>query len=157
TYSGFVGADNSTSLTTQSTATTTATASSPSGAYPITPSGGTSPNYTFKYVNGTLTVGQAVLTITASPASSVYGAALVGPGSLTVTYSGFVNGDGPNNLTTKPTVSNSAAPGSPAGTYTLTPSGAADPNYTFQYNTGVYTITPAPLTITGGNASMTYG
>ncbi len=156
-YSGFVGSDNASSLSTQPTATTTATASSPSGTYPITPAGGVSSNYTFKYVNGTLSVGQAVLTITANPASSVYGAGLVGPGSLTVTYSGFVNGDGPNNLTTKPTVSNSATPGAPAGTYTLTPSGAADPNYTFQYNTGVYTISPAPLTVTAGSASMTYG
>ena len=156
-YSGFVGSDNASSLTTQPTATTPATASSSSGTYPITPTGGASPNYTFKYVNGTLTVGQAVLTITANPASSVYGAGLVGPGALTVTYSGFLNGDGPNNLNTKPTVSNSATPGSPVGTYTLTPSGAVDPNYVFQYNTGVYTITPAPLTVTGANASMTYG
>ena len=156
-YSGFVGTDNASSLSTQPTATTTATASSGSGTYPISPAGGVSPNYTFKYVNGTLSVGQAVLTITANPASSVYGAPLAGPGSLTVTYSGFVNGDGPNNLTTKPTVANSATPGAPAGTYTLTPSGAADPNYTFQYNTGIYTINSAPLTIAAGNASMTYG
>ncbi len=156
-YTGFVNGDAASSLTTQPSATTTATALSPAGSYPITPGGGSSSNYTFTYVNGTLTVAQAILTITASPASSIYGAALVPDGSLTVTYTGFVNGDGPSSLTTLPTVSNTASAGSPIGTYILTPSGAADPNYTIQYVTGVYTIQKAPLTITANNASMTYG
>ncbi len=156
-YSGFVNGDGASSLTTPPTATSSATATSPTGSYPITPAGGVSSNYNFTYVNGTLTIGQAVLTITASPTSSEYGAALVPDGSLTVTYIGFVNGDGPSSLTTPPTVSNTASAGSPAGTYTLTPSGASDPNYTIQYVTGVYTITKAPLTILGNNASMTYG
>jgi hypothetical protein len=156
-YTGFVNGDAASSLTTQPTATTTATASSPAGAYPITPSGGSSLNYTFTYVNGTLTVGKALLTITANPASSVYGAALVPDGSLAVTYSGFVNGDGPSSLTTLPTVTNSAAAGDAAGTYTLTPSGAADPNYTFQYVTGVYTIQKAALNVTAVSETMTYG
>jgi MBG domain (YGX type) len=156
-YTGFVNGDAASSLTTQPTATTTATATSPAGTYPITPGGGSSSNYTFTYVNGTLTVSQAILTITANPASSVYGAALVPDASLTVTYSGFVNGDGPSSLTTLPTVTNTAVAGSPAGTYTLTPSGAADPNYTFKYVTGIYTIQKAPLTITASNATMTYG
>lgn len=156
-FSGFVNGDNASNLSTQPTATTTATAGSPAGTYPITPAGGVSTNYSFTYVNGSLTVAQAVLTITANPASSVYGAALVPAGSLIVTYSGFVNGDGPGSLSKKPTVANSAAAGSPAGVYTLTPSGAVDPNYAFQYVTGVYTITPAPLAITATNQSMTYG
>jgi hypothetical protein len=55
-YSGFAYSDNASSLTTQPTASTTATISSPVGTYPITPAGGVSPNYTFTYVNGTLTV-----------------------------------------------------------------------------------------------------
>jgi hypothetical protein len=156
-YTGFVNGDNASSLTPQPTATTTATATSPAGTYPITPHGGNSPNYTLSYVNGTLTVGQAVLTITANPAGSVYGAPLVSPGSLTVSYSGFVNGDGPGNLTVKPTVSNTASAGAPVGSYTLTPSGAVDPNYVIQYVNGNYTISPAVLTIIATNASMTYG
>jgi hypothetical protein len=156
-YSGFVNGDNASSLTTQPTATTTATINSPAGGYPITPHGGVSSNYNFIYVNGTLAVAQAVLTITANPASSVYGAPLVPRGSLTVSYSGFVNGDGPSSMTVQPTVSNSAVPGSPVGSYNLTPSGAVNPNYVIEYATGVYTITPAPLTITANNQTMTYG
>jgi hypothetical protein len=157
TYSGFVNGDAASSLSPPPTATTTATAASPAGAYPITPSGGSSNNYTLVYVNGTLSVAKAFLTITANPASSVYGASLVPPGSLTVTYSGFVNGDGPANLTTLPTVTNSATATSAAGNYTLTPSGAVDVNYTIVYVTGVYTITPAVLSITASSQTMTYG
>jgi hypothetical protein len=156
-YTGFVNGDNASSLTPQPTATTTATATSPAGTYPITPHGGSSSNYTLSYLNGTLTVGQAVLTITANPAGSVYGAPLVPAGSLTVSYSGFVNGDGPGSLTVKPTVTNTASPGAPIGSYTLTPAGAIDPNYVIQYVNGSYTISPAALTIIATNTSMTYG
>ncbi len=156
-YTGFVDGDNAASLTTQPTATTTATASSPAGSYPITPHGGASPNYTFSYVNGALAVGQAVLTITANPATSIYGAPLVPNNSLTISYSGFVNGDGPASLLVRPTVFNSASPGSPAGSYVLTPIGAVDANYAIQYTNGVYTISPAPLTVTAVNQTMTYG
>src|SRR6202012_677717 len=75
----------------------------------------------------------------------------------TVSYSGFVNGDGASSLTTLPTVANSAPAGAAAGTYILTPSDAASPSYTFTYVTGTYTISPASLTITADNKTMTYG
>jgi MBG domain (YGX type)/Pentapeptide repeats (8 copies)/Carboxypeptidase regulatory-like domain/Bacterial Ig domain len=55
-YSGFINDDTASSLTTQPICTTTATASSPVGTYPITCSGGVSANYTFTYVGGTLSV-----------------------------------------------------------------------------------------------------
>ena len=156
-YSGFVNADNASSLTSPPTATTTATAASPAGTYTIKASGGSSPNYTFTYANGTLTVATAVLTITANPAASVYGAPLLTGGSLTVTYSGFVNGDGPSSMTTQPVMTNTASAGAPAGSYTLTPSGAANPNYAIQYVSGTYTIRPATLNITANNQTMVYG
>ena len=157
TFSGFVNGDGPASLGSPVTATTTATAASPAGTYTITPAGGTAANYTFNYVTGTLSVGKATLTITANPAGSVYGAALVPNGSLTVSYSGFVNGDGPGSLTTQPTVSNAATTGAAAGTYVLTPGGASSSNYNFIYANGVYTISRAALSITANNQSMTYG
>ena len=156
-YSGFVNGENAASLTTQPTATTAATATSGAGTYQIIPGGGVASNYTFSYVNGLLTVGQAVLTITANPAGSVYGAPLVPNASLTVSYSGFVNGDGPASLTQLPTVANAAVAGGPAGSYVLTPSGAQSLNYTFKYVNGAYTISQAPLAITAVNQTMTYG
>jgi MBG domain (YGX type) len=156
-YSGFVNGDNASNLTSQPTATTTATAASPAGVYPIIPSGGSSSNYTFSYVNGSLAVATAVLTITANPAGSVYGAALVPNGSLTVTYSGFVNGDGPSSLSALPTVTNTASTGSPVGTYALIPSGAASSNYSIQYVNGNYTISAANLSIAAVSENMSYG
>lgn len=56
TYKGFVGDENPSKLTDLPLATTTATIDSAPGTYPITVSGGTSENYTFKYTGATLTV-----------------------------------------------------------------------------------------------------
>lgn len=50
-YSGFVLGQNSSVLATPPTASTTATASSTAGNYPITLSGGSDTNYTFSYSN----------------------------------------------------------------------------------------------------------
>ena len=55
-YSGFVYDDTEASLTTLPSVTTTATASSPIGTYPITASGAVAANYEITYMNGTLTV-----------------------------------------------------------------------------------------------------
>jgi hypothetical protein len=90
---GFVNGETIADLTTQPTASTTATTSSNVGTYPITPSGGTATNYTFTYVNGTLTINKANQTISfpAIPAKS-YGNPNFDPGAtassgLSVTYS----------------------------------------------------------------------
>ena len=60
-YSGFVNGDTSASLTTQPTLTTTATASSPVGPYPITASGAVGANYSISDVSGTLTIIPAII------------------------------------------------------------------------------------------------
>src|SRR6185295_17828383 len=99
---GFVNSDTAASLTTPPTVSTAATSTSGVGTYAITASGAVSPNYTFTYVNGTLTVSAATLTITANDKTKVYGAA--NP-ALTVSYSGFVNGDTASSLVTPPGVS----------------------------------------------------
>ncbi|HQB79193.1 MAG TPA: MBG domain-containing protein, partial [Tenuifilaceae bacterium] len=56
TYSGFIGNDTANDIDEQPTASTTATADSPAGEYPIILVGGVDNNYTFTLVNGTLTV-----------------------------------------------------------------------------------------------------
>src|SRR5262249_6084021 len=104
-YTGFVNGDTVASVTAPPTVTTTATSSSGVGTYPITAAGAASANYAFTYVNGTLTVTAATLTIAANDATKVYGAA--NP-ALTVSYSGFVNGDTAASLATPPTVSTTA-------------------------------------------------
>lgn len=56
TYRGFVGTETEANLTSRPAFSTTATASSKAGTYPITAAGGSSPNYTFNFVRGTLTL-----------------------------------------------------------------------------------------------------
>jgi trimeric autotransporter adhesin len=56
TYTGFVSGENSGNLTTQPTATTSATVSSPPGYYTINVGNGVSANYNFVYTPGRLTV-----------------------------------------------------------------------------------------------------
>jgi hypothetical protein len=55
---GFVNGETASVLSKQPTCSTTRTVNSPAGTYPITCSGGTAANYSFKYVNGTFTVSQ---------------------------------------------------------------------------------------------------
>ncbi len=155
-YSGFVNGDTAASLTTAPTCTTTATSSSLAGHYAITCSGTVDPNYRMSYVAGTLTIGQAALTITASSASMTYGDTIP---AIVPSYSGFVNGDTAAALTRAPicgTTATSASPvmGSP---YATSCTGAADPNYTVTYAAGTLTVTKAALTVTADDQSKTYG
>ena len=157
-YSGLVNGDTSASLTTQPTLSTTATAAShPSGnPYSITVSGAADPDYTITYVSGTLTVTPASLAITANNKTKAYGAALP---TLTASYSGFINGDTSASLTTQPTLSTTATAGShvSGSPYSITASGAADPDYSITYVSGSLAVTAVPLTITANNKTKAYG
>jgi uncharacterized repeat protein (TIGR03803 family) len=55
-YSGFVNGDGPSSLTSPAVLSTTATADSPVGVYPITVGGAASPNYAITFVAGTINV-----------------------------------------------------------------------------------------------------
>jgi len=75
TITGFVNSDPSSVVSGKCALSTTATASSPVGTYPITAAIGTlsATNYTFKFVNGTLTITKATPVCTwATPAAIVY-------------------------------------------------------------------------------------
>jgi hypothetical protein len=135
------------------TESTTATLSSPVGTYPIVPvaTGANLANYNVVYVNGTLTVGQATLTVTAGSASRAYGSS--NP-ALSASAAGAVNGD-----TFSFTESTSATLSSPVGTYPIVPvaTGINLSNYTVIYVNGTLTVGQAALTVTAGSASRTYG
>jgi hypothetical protein len=148
-YSGFVNGDNATSLTTAPTCSTTASSSSPAGSYPSTCSGAADPNYTISYVAGSVSVGQQVLTITATSATMTYGGTVP---VITPIYSASTV-----DLASSPTCSTTATLTSTAGAYSSTCSGAADPDFAIGYVAGTVTVTPAPLTITATSATMTYG
>ena len=153
-YAGFVLGQSSAVLTTPPTCSTTATITSPVGTYPSNCSGAVAANYTFVYAAGVVTINPAALTITASNATMVYGAAVP---TITASYAGFVGTDTAASLTTSPTCSTTATSTSPVGTYTSSCTGAVDANYTISYVPGTVTVTAATLTITASNGTMVYG
>ncbi len=134
--------------------TTAATPSSAIGAYAIVPSaaGANLKNYTQTAANGVLTINPALLTLSAENATRVYGA--VNP-VFTGSVKGLLNGD-----QVQQSFTTDAAPGSPVGSYSITPSasGTALVNYHVQsVNTGVLTVTSAALRLSANDAARPYG
>ncbi|HET6255312.1 MAG TPA: MBG domain-containing protein [Puia sp.] len=147
-FTGFVNGDNASSLTTQPAVTTTATASSPAGAYPITASGAKDPNYSFTYKPGTLTISQPppvnhpTVHVTANAQTKEYGAA---DPTFTYTVSGLPAGDSTGIFTG----GLSRAPGENVGTYPITIGTlSAGGKYTISYTGNNLTITKASQQIT---------
>ena len=126
------------------TASTTATPSSPAGTYSIVPAatGANLANYNVVYVNGTLTVDRAVLTVTPNNQSIVSGTVLP---SFSATITGFVNGDAQSVVSGQPALTTTATSSSPAGSYPIAASVGTltAANYSFTFGTGTLTITPA--------------
>jgi hypothetical protein len=152
-YSGFVNSDGATNLSTQPSCTSTASGSSPAGSYASSCSGAADANYAIGYVDGSVTVKPAALTITAASGSTSYGTAP----TITASYSGFVNRDSSASLSTPPSCTSTATNSSPPGSYTSSCSGAEDSNYSISYVDGSVTVKPAALTITASSGSTSYG
>jgi hypothetical protein len=154
TYSGFVNGEDESRLTARATVGTAADASSPAGAYALSPSGASAPNYTVHYVDGTLTVTPAVLTVAAGPQAFAYGGA---PPVLTFSASGLVNGDALDAvLSGAPATSATSA--SHVGTYPITPGTlATNANYALEFTGSDVRINPAPLTVTADPLAFVYG
>ncbi|RYE20786.1 MAG: hypothetical protein EOP51_17095, partial [Sphingobacteriales bacterium] len=142
TYVGLVSGDTAAKFTTVPKITTTAKATSPVNTYPITVTGGASANYSFTYAPGVLTVSKAAVTVNIHNKTKVQGA---DNPFLTYNYTGFVNGDTINVISTEPLITTTATAASPAGTYPITGSGATAANYSFTYKAGILTVTPAPV------------
>lgn len=160
TITGFVNNDTTSVVSGSPILSTAATTSSGVGNYPITLAQGTliAANYTFAFVNGSLSVTPAALTITANDQTMTYGGTLP---TLTMAYAGLANGDTPATFGISPNVAPAVtAPASKhVGTYSgvIVASGASDPDYTISYAAGTLTVTPAALTITANDQTMTYG
>ena len=75
--------------------------------------------------------------------------------TLTYSITGFQGTDTEADLDTG--VSISRAVGEDVGTYTITPSAAADSNYTVSFVTADFTITAADLTVTASDQTKVYG
>ena len=115
-------------------------------------------NYVFpNLVDGTLTVNQAPLTVTAASQSMTYGGTVPTP---TYTISGFVNDDTSAVVSGTPTLTPGATSSSPVGSYVTNISlgTLSAANYDFpNLVNGIVTVNQAPLTVTAASQSMTYG
>jgi len=151
-FIGFVNGDTTSVVSGAASLATTATTSSSVGAYPITAAVGTlaAANYSFSFVNGTLTIAQASTTVTwTTPAAITYGTAL-GTAQLnaTATVAGtFVYAPAAGTML-------------PAGLQTLTVT--FTPNDTADYSTSTasvaLTVNNSPISVTVTPPSVTlYG
>jgi hypothetical protein len=115
-------------------------------------------NYDIQYVDGTLTVGQRTLTVTADDQSKTYGNTFTFDGDEFKTGSGeLVNGDTVNTVTL---ASAGTAATALVGDYSITPSAAQGSglgNYKIAYVVGKLTVGKRDLTVTADNQSKTYG
>ena len=135
--------------------TCSATKTSPVGTYPIKIVQGSVSNYNVTYVDGTLTITKAPLTITAKSYTRKQGES--NP-TFDVTYSGFKNGENASVLSRQPTCITTAVSSSPPGTYDIIASGASATNYDISYVKGVLTVTQADAVIvTAKSYTREYG
>ena len=114
-----------------------ATATSSVGTYPIVIKKGSVTNYNDTYVNGTLTITKAPLTVKVEDATREQ--YLDNP-EFVITYTGWKVDDDESVLTKKPTASTEATKDSPVGTYAIVVSGGEAKNYELNYQNGVLTI-----------------
>src|SRR5262249_39811237 len=128
---------------------TKATAASHVGAYAITAAGATAGDYTIAFLDGTLTVTRAPLTIQADDQSMTFGS-VVPP--LTATFLGLVNGD-TSSVVTGLQLSTSATSTSLAGSYAIVPAGGTAGDYSLTYVNGTLTVPSTPPAVGGINPS----
>lgn len=119
----------------------------------------TASNYNIGYVNGTLNVTQAPITLLAGNLTRDYGDANPSTDTVTLTSGTLYNGNAVGNATVATTATSSTAAGQ---TVNLTPSavvftnGSAS-NYNITYANGSLSINQANLTITANSTSKVYG
>ena len=109
----------------------------PAGTYSIVISKGDVTNYNDTYVNGTLTIKKALVTITADDIEVHQDEAMP---ILTWKASGWKNNEDESVLTVQPVCTTDGAPTSDLGEYVINVGGAEAANYEFTYVTGKLTV-----------------
>ena len=115
-----------------------ATETSPVGTYPIVISKGKVTNYNDTYVNGTLTITKAPLTV---KVENVNREQYLENPEFVIIYTGWKLNDDENVLTKKPTATSKATKDSPVGEYEIVVSGGEAKNYELSYQNGILTVT----------------
>ena len=130
---------------------------SPVGTYDIVISKGSVANQNVTFVNGTLTIEQAPLSVYAGD----YRRQVNEPNpEFEPYYGGFRNGDREDVILTKPVVTTTATQDSPVGVYEVIASGAYALNYEMKYIPGTLTIEDPELskvTLRVNDCTMKYG
>ena len=127
------------------------------GSYAITPSAlySNQQGYDISYVNGTLTVNKAPLTVATNATSKTYDG-LAYTGGNGVIYSGFVNSESTGVLGGTLAYGGTSQGAINAGSYLITPGGLTSSNYTLSYVDSTLTVNRASLAaaITGTPAKV---
>ena len=101
------------------------------------------------------TITKAPLQVTAGSYTITYGDEVP---EFELSYDGFVNGEDSTVLASQPVIACEAGENPDAGEYAITVSGGEADNYEFaEYMAGKLTVKKAPLTVTAGSYTMTYG
>jgi hypothetical protein len=151
-YGAFAGSDTAGAIDTSPTCTVSG-AHADAGSYPIVCSGGTDNNYNFSFVNGTLTVQKATLTVTADDKTITYGDS---DPAFTFAYSGFKFTETASVIDSAPTCT-VAGPHSNAGSYPIVCAGGTDNNYELSFVSGTLTVEPKAASVAPNAASKIYG
>ena len=152
TYSGWKNSDDA-AVVSGLTLTSEYLVTSNIGTYDIVPANATATNYAITFVNGTLTVNQAPLTITADDKSVEYGEEHP---AFTASYSGWKNND-TTDVISGLTLTSEYLVTSNVGNYDIVPANATATNYAITFVKGTLTVNQAPLMITADNKSVEYG
>ena len=123
------------------------------GEYNIVPADAQAANYAISYTNGTLTVNQAPLMITADDKEVIYGDEHP---EFTASYSGWKNADD-ESVVSGLTLTSEYLVTSNVGEYDIVPANATAQNYEIAYTNGTLTVNQAPLTVTAEDKTMIYG
>ena len=148
-YTSYGSALNGTPLV-----TCEATETSPVGVYTITISQGDVSNDDVTYINGTLTIVPAPLTIKAGDYSKMQGE---DNPIFIPTYDGFKNDENADVLTCPPVFTCDATKDSPVGEYVISVSGAEAENYEISYVNGSLTVVDGPITVMANSYTRCYG
>ena len=139
-YSGFMNGETASVLLGTLSYGGTAQGAVNAGRYSLTASGLSSANYVITYVDGSLTVNKAPLTIAVNGVTKIYDGVPFSGGSAI--HSGFVNGEGLSALSGTLVYGGSAQGTRNPGVYSIAASGLTSANYDITYVDGRLAIIP---------------
>jgi hypothetical protein len=155
-YDGFVSGESEADLTQLPTFSCSATLTSNVGTYVVTPCAAQSPNYTFTYETGELTITKAPLNVYLPDTTFCYGESY--PSMMLLQYEGLKNNEQQPALKAGNKIYLNWKAGQKPGTYSSTFAPGEPINYVYlPYEGNTFTITKAPLQVFVSDTFKVYG